>query len=449
MKRCQSLGRVVAVLALSLIPTDARAHFLFARIGSAAEGGRRVEVFFSERAESGDPKFVDKIAGTELWLQTEPGVFRSLEIHKGSDRLSAQVPASGSVVVVGRCDYGVLARPNQIPFLLRHYPKAMAGKPEELAKRKPFEKLPLEVVAKVEGDQIHLSLLRDGQPVPEAEFETVDADLNNQTLTANLDGVATWTPPSSGEYSVYAQNTIAARGEFHGKPYEEIREFATLAFTWPLTRSGADPEAVALFEKALDARANWNDFPGFKAEIRGTADGRVFEGEVAVKDDGTMEISLDEPTARAWVKDQLGSIVMHRLAEGQGGAEPVLRFADEVTDHPLGRLLVFEGGRFASSYRVKDGRISVVDRNIGRHDMTIQVLEESRTAEGKYLPKAYTVQYWNAENGDLERVETVQEDWTRVGPIDLPTYHAVSTVSNAGFSFREFRLSKHALMSAP
>src|SRR5262249_14436595 len=59
----------------------AHAHFLFVRIGPPAEGGRSAEVYFSELAEAGDPRFIDKIAQTQLWLQTTPGKFEPLKVH--------------------------------------------------------------------------------------------------------------------------------------------------------------------------------------------------------------------------------------------------------------------------------------------------------------------------------------------------------------------------------
>src|SRR3954471_19398312 len=93
-------------LAWGLTPGQAKAHFLFVRILPPAEGGRAAEVYFSELAEAGDPRFVDKIASTKLWLQTEPGKFESLKVHKTADRLRAWLPASGNMAVVGSCTYG-------------------------------------------------------------------------------------------------------------------------------------------------------------------------------------------------------------------------------------------------------------------------------------------------------------------------------------------------------
>ena len=80
------------------------AHFLFIRVGEHAEAGRAAEVFFSERAAAGDPRFIGKVAGTELWLQQEPGKFVPLKTQLGTDRLKAFLPSEGAVSVTGLCD---------------------------------------------------------------------------------------------------------------------------------------------------------------------------------------------------------------------------------------------------------------------------------------------------------------------------------------------------------
>jgi hypothetical protein len=107
--------------------------------------------------------------------------------------------------------------------------------------------------------------------------------------------------------------------------------------------------------------------------------------------------------------------------------------------------LIFDGGQFASSYRVRDDRITVVNRNLGKHNMTITVLDDVRNAEGKQLPQSYTVQYWKADDGALERTESISNRWTRVGHYDLPASVTVSTASKAGLTVRTLQLAKHKL----
>lgn len=477
------------LLVLTLLVHEARAHFLFIRITPMAEGGRSAEVYFSEQAEAGDPQFVAKIAATKLWVQTEPGRFQELSVRPAADRLRASLPATGSLAVVGVCEYGVLDRPNERPFLLRHYPKAIVGRLDELNKL-PFAggsredlkafidrfnevskvaaaggstgsarvdlpetpegerrtrdavkaQVMLEIMAQFEGNRVRLEACRNDKLLPNAVFHIIDRDLAGSELRAGPEGTAIWQPAAPGRYSIYVSDTLEQAGTHQGKSYEEVREFATLAFDWPLEHKGADPEAVALFEDALSTRAAWNDFTGFSADITGSVDGRPFTGKASAQADGTVKVEADDPVARPWLEDQLASLVMHRMADSGSDSKPVLRFGDDADDHPLGRLLVFEGGRFASSYRVKDHQITVVNRHVGRRNMTITVLENERNSEGRFLPRRYLVHYWNAADGRLERVETVQQRWQHIGAWDLPVEHTVTYASDTGLSVRQVML---------
>lgn len=443
---------LATTLAWMYFTSSIEAHFLFIRILPPAEGGRAAEVYFSELAQAGDARYIEKVSsGTRLWLQQTAGDFTPLSVHKAPDRLRAWVPVAGSIIVVGQCDYGVLARPKQTAFLLRHFPKALAGNPDELNQLKPHGKLPLEIAATIAGDEIRFRALRDGKPVPKAAFITVDSALTNVNLTSDASGQASWKPPATGVYSVYTRDTRKESGEYRGQKYEEIRDFGTVAFTWPLARKDADTAAVALFEDAVSARAQWRDFPGFSANMRGNLDGRPFAGSVSVDAKGTVSFADDDPsheeTVAGWVQGQLDSIVLHRLARPSSAerSAPVLRFAEAKDDHPLGKLLAFDGGRFASSYRVRDRQIMVVNRNMGKENMTITIVDNDKNAEGHFLPRSYVVQYWDAKTGRLQRTETVQSSWHRAGKWDLPVRHAVTTATDAGLSVREFTLTKHQL----
>jgi hypothetical protein len=421
----------------------ARAHFLFIRIGAPAEAGRTVEVFFSEKADAGDPRFIGKVAGAALTLQSAPGKFQPLPVRQGADRLRATLPAAGPVSVTGFLEYGVLKR--ETSFLLRYYPKAVSGDPAALSAFGPRPGAALEIDAAFTGEQVTLRLLRDGKPVPGAVFTTVDDDLVNDEVKADAAGKAVWKPPSPGFYCVYAKSVLKTPGEWKGKAYSEIREFATLGFAWPLVRKDADREAVALFERALAARATWEKFPGFTADVSGNVDGRAFSGKVTVAAGGDVTLSLDENVVKPWVEEQLESIVNHRLPLPKSDHAPTLRFGDREGANPLGRLLIFDGGQFASSYRVVNDRITVVNRSLGPRNMTITVLDDRLNVEGKQLPQAFTVQYWNAADGSLERTDSVSNRWVRVGRYDLPSAITVTTASKSGLSVRSIQLTNHKL----
>src|SRR5262245_22148070 len=173
-------GMLVGLLFWNWGMASAEAHFLFIQVGPHAEAGHNVEVFFSERATAGDPRFVAKIAHTELWLQDEPGKFVPLTVNVGTDRLRAYLPSKKPMSVVGQCEYGVLKREKS--FRLRYYPKAVSGAPDEVAKLGPRKQTPLEIMPAFAKGEVTLTVLREGQPIPNAVLTTIDADLSNEEL---------------------------------------------------------------------------------------------------------------------------------------------------------------------------------------------------------------------------------------------------------------------------
>jgi Protein of unknown function (DUF3386) len=382
-------------------------------------------------------------------------VFRELTVQPGTDRLRAVLPADRSLVVVGECQYGVLARPNQTPFLLRYFPKAVAGAAAELNPMKPRGEIPFEIQPTFEdegknsGGRVRLVALRNGKPIPNAVFTRINSQLSEETIKAGPDGTAIWTPSTPGHYSVYVRETLKQPGTLDGKKYDEIREFATLAMHWPLQSVDADPKAVALFRDAIAHRASWHDFPGFSAEIKGQLDGRPFAGTLKIEHDGSVEVKVDDAAASPWLESQFESMAMHRMpppADSSGSQGPKLRFADSTDDHPFGRLVAVEGDQMGSSYRIKGRQIMVVNRRMGKQNMTITILENETNTEGRYLPHSYLVQYWDASNGRLKSVETIQERWRRIGSLDLPISHTVTTASDAGLSVRNVMLSDLKLL---
>jgi Protein of unknown function (DUF3386) len=433
----------IALIALCAPCVPARAHFLFIRIGEPAEAGRTVQVFFSEKADAGDPRFIAKVAGATLTLQSAPGKFHPLAVRQGADRLRAYLPVTGPVSVTGFLEYGVLKR--ETSFLLRYHPKAVAGDPVSLAAFRPSPASAFEIDANFKADRVTLTLLHDGKPVPDTHFTTVDDDLVNDEVKADSQGNAIWKPPAPGFYCVYTKSVSKTPGRWRGAAYSEIRDFATIAFRWPLSRTDADSEAVSLFQRALAARATWDQFPGFSADISGNVDGRAFSGKATIAANGDVSLDVDESVVKPWVEEQLHSIVSHRLPLPKDDAPPILRFADHDTSHPLGRLLDFVGGQFASSYRVLNDRITVVNRSMGARNMTITVLDDLHNAEGKQLPRSYTVQYWKADDGSLERTDSISNRWSRVGRYDLPASITVLTASNAALSVRTVQLANHKL----
>ena len=143
----------------------------------------------------------------------------------------------------------------------------------------------------------------------------------------------------------------------------------------------------------------------------------------------------------------LRSLVGHRMPGGE--TDDKVSFADEQIDHPLGRLIKLDyDSAMASAYRIKDGVIREVNRQMDGGKFTISVFEVHRNAEGKYLPGYYTVSFWN-KDGTLRSSSTTHETWVRVGQFDLPATHASVATGKDEHRNVSMIFSNHKLLAKP
>lgn len=204
------------------------------------------------------------------------------------------------------------------------------------------------------------------------------------------------------------------------------------------------PSAKELLGRARNARATWADFPGFSAKMKLETGEKAATGEIAVSADGSVRLQgfdkIDTKAAQA----RLDSLMQHRFAGG-GPAEEVV-YVDEPAKHPLGSLLRFEDDeKLHSAYRVKDDVITEVNRETGPVRFTISVLEVSRNLEGKYLPRAFNVTFWDVATGALSSTESHLNLWKRVGPFDLPERLLIVSGDKNGKRALLCELSDHQL----
>jgi hypothetical protein len=217
----------------------------------------------------------------------------------------------------------------------------------------------------------------------------------------------------------------------------------------------ADPAATKLFTEARAARAVWHDFPGFTADLEVNLGGKVAHGTVQVSPKGKVEVKLDDEAAARWARQELGSVVAHRLDSGAVKEVPCT-FAEANPDNPLGRAIRPLDDEFHSSYRVRGRQLLVVNRRMKDTHFTITVLENKRNKEKHFLPLFYVVNSWQARAGGGEEVlkssQAFHQTWTRVGAFDLPVAVTVVTATAGSASpegqleARSLKLSKHKLL---
>ncbi|MBI3609685.1 MAG: DUF3386 family protein [Nitrospirae bacterium] len=209
-----------------------------------------------------------------------------------------------------------------------------------------------------------------------------------------------------------------------------------------------DPAARDLLRKAFEKTLRWPpDFKGFTADLICEEGGRVSEGGVTVKSAREATVQLKEDDLRKWVEGQVGMMAVHRsprsFEESDGKYSLVLGEEDH---HPMGRLLIIHGDGMNSRYRIKDDRITQINRSMERVKFTINVEDSLTTPDGKALTTRYTVFYFSPADGALRQVETYADSHAVVNGIYLPGIRRVSFNENGEVITRRMRFEHHRLL---
>ena len=169
-------------------------------------------------------------------------------------------------------------------------------------------------------------------------------------------------------------------------------------------------------------------------------------GQAKIDANGIVELKLPESKLADWVEEQLNSLVQHRMPDGEVN-EGTVTFAEEAAAHPLGRKLDLGDPTLQSAYRIKDDVIMEVNRTAGpAMRFTISVLEVEWNAEHKYLPRAFTMNFFNSKSGALAVSNGYWNEWSRVGNFDLPKTIVEVSAHPGGTSTRKIAFSNCQLL---
>jgi hypothetical protein len=440
----------LAGLILLWASAPASAHFVWITVAKDSAGQPQAQVHFSELAEPDAANLLDKIAAVSVWSRSAGGKSGPLKLAKHvTDEVGSWVApvAADTRAVSGSIKYGVLDRRGQV-FLLWYHAKFLDASGANLKAFGRDEALALDIVPQATDKGHELKVLFQGKPAAGSEVVVLDPEGNESDLKTDAAGRVSLATGQPGIYAIRAKWTIDEKGKEGDKDYPQITHYSTLALrvAKPQATGGADKVASAaeLLHRAREARAIWSNFPGFEADLTIYAEGRRQTGRVKVSADGSVALSGlslkdDQP-----VVAMLRSLVGHRL--GGGESDDRVSFADEQTDHPLGRLIKLDyDSAMASAYRIKGDVIHEVNRQMDGGRFTISVFVVHRNGAGKYLPGYYTVNFWN-KDGTLRSSTAVRETWKRVGEFDLPATHDAVTAGKDEHKNVSLTFSNHHLL---
>lgn len=207
-----------------------------------------------------------------------------------------------------------------------------------------------------------------------------------------------------------------------------------------------DTDATRLLAETRTKRASWGkEFPGFTAKVALNGDGAAGTATVTVAADGTVSWDGLDAAKFPWVKPLVKVNVEHRMPSVPAAPTPC-RFGPAGGEHPLGREIVLIGDGMGSRYRIRDGQITVVNRDGPGPKFTTTVLTTEKTPEGTYLPTAFVITFW-AKDGNLLHSDHHAETFKRVGGFDLPSEIRVVSATKTGVATQTVTFTDHRLLS--
>lgn len=216
----------------------------------------------------------------------------------------------------------------------------------------------------------------------------------------------------------------------------------------PGSAAADDPRARDLLRKAFDNTARWQkDFRGFTADLEVTVNAKVWRGSVTVKGPRDVSVMLPDPDAQKWAENQIAMIAVHRgprsFEESDGKYALTL---GEDGDHPFGPRVTIHGDGMQSFYRIKNDRITQINRRTPHMAFTINVEDSAVTQDGKFLTTRYTVYYFSGHDGTLANVESFTDTHVRVASSDLPASRRVISYENGDMVVRSLVFTNHRML---
>ena len=422
---------LLPVIAL-LLGTQSQAHFIW--ISLRGEAQRSLVMHFSEgRLDDTAPYLNSNLERAQVF--TANG--RPLGMTAGRSGYSTELPAPMGLAG-GHLVYGIFGRSGP-PALLTYDAKAA----RTLADAGRRLGLTAEVLAHQEGDQLILTVLHDGAPLPGAEVKVVDdGSSTGRTLTTGPDGTARCPMPISTVFACRALVTGDTTGEHEGKTYERTLRYTTLCIERVRAASipeRSDPDAWLALESAL---LREHRLPQSVHGVKGTVTVMVAGERHAasfVQLSGEVEVfeAPDLPTphlawARAALDDALG--VVHQRPALDHQTATVLTRLPEGTS-PLGVTVENEHG---SRVTIRDHLVQEIRTRTtaGTHVRTI--LERTELDGGRSLPSS-ELRVRMGTGGELQASATVIRTFQQVEETYLPDRYQELEVGPKATSKRELR----------
>jgi hypothetical protein len=197
--------------------------------------------------------------------------------------------------------------------------------------------------------------------------------------------------------------------------------------TTPAVETKADPVAWNMLRDTRQTRYYFiENFAGFTSDVVVNDNGKIAEAVVNydVGKGADLQFKGEHDAEKPWALQMVLNIIGHRRGGdfSKGDGRHPITFAED--DHsPAGRRVLLNDP-MKGSYRIRNGRVTEVDRTAGDH-FTISIVEEILAGEGRYLPRHFTVTYFDPRSGAVKRTETFTDEYKQIQGVWFPASRRV------------------------
>lgn len=188
------------------------------------------------------------------------------------------------------------------------------------------------------------------------------------------------------------------------------------------TQDGSD--ARAALRDSRDTRYYFpSSFAGFTADVTINDNGQIARAVINYDLGGGADLQFkagDVKESRAWVLEAVLNLIRHRRSSDFESREGryIARFADE-DKSPMGRRILVKDS-MQTSYRVLDNHVTEVDRTIEDERFVISVLEETPVGQGRFLPRHFVLNYFDAATGALKHSDYFTDEYRQIDGVWFP-----------------------------
>jgi hypothetical protein len=226
----------------------------------------------------------------------------------------------------------------------------------------------------------------------------------------------------------------------------------TIAPTRNLTSAATTKTDQAAYNLLKEAHENRESFPlsfaGYSSDFTFNDNGKIYNGTFSYVPKVSLKLNVNglSEADDKFVNEAVSSLVAHRRNPDftkADGKYPINFGADD--NSPLGRLICLDDDT-KSCYRVKNAKVTQVNRTMEGMFFTINVLEITPTENGHFLPRQFTVTYFDEKTKAMKKSQSFSDEYENVNGAWLPKSRRIITSENGNstvksLEFKNFKLN--------